>query len=382
MFSRRHFLIATGASAAVVVGGAGAFLSTKSIEITKEPWRKANTGFGDPRLDALAYAILAPNPHNRQPWLVSLGDDLEFTLFCDLNRLLPETDPPNRQITIGFGAFLELFRQAAAEAGYGVEVKTFPEGESFPVLDKRPIAHVKMIRDESVKPDPLFGYALERRTVRSNFTSRPINSNQFEQLTHLSKVENFDWSLNLEKNAELKNLCRKGWEVEVGTARTHHESTRLTRIGADAVVQNPDGISLHGPSMETFRILGILTKEKYNTPGTLAHNGGLSFYNDLIDSAAAFGWLKSPGNSREDQLNAGNEWVRLNLASTKLGIAMHPLSQLLQEFPEMASLYTAVHHELDVKQPQRVQGLFRFGYTDYPKAAPRWPLKSRLINAK
>jgi heterotetrameric sarcosine oxidase gamma subunit len=35
-----------------------------------EPWRRAGQSLGDPRLDALAYAILAPNPHNRQPWTV------------------------------------------------------------------------------------------------------------------------------------------------------------------------------------------------------------------------------------------------------------------------------------------------------------------------
>lgn len=130
--------------------------------------------------------------------------------------------------------------------------------------------------------------------------------------------------------------------------------------------------------MEASRVIGILRRDKMNTPGTSAYDGTLSFYNKLINSSQAFGWLSTPGNSRLDQLNAGADWVNLNLAATKLGIAMHPLSQVLQEFPEMDSLYAAFHKEVGVNTPSRVQGLFRFGFADFPKASPRWPMKSSL----
>ncbi|MFZ4069916.1 MAG: hypothetical protein ACOYJ6_07400, partial [Caulobacterales bacterium] len=33
-------------------------------------WRAPGAGEADPRRYALAHAILAPNPHNMQPWLV------------------------------------------------------------------------------------------------------------------------------------------------------------------------------------------------------------------------------------------------------------------------------------------------------------------------
>ncbi|MEM9601017.1 MAG: twin-arginine translocation pathway signal protein, partial [Pseudomonadota bacterium] len=100
----------------------------------------------------------------------------------------------------------------------------------------------------------------------------------------------------------------------------------------------------------------------------------------LIDSAQSFGWLASRNNSRTAQLSAGRDWMRIHLAATRAGIALQPLSQVLQEFPEMDALYAALHTHLGVSEPARVQGLFRLGYADAPGPSPRWPLQTRLVD--
>src|SRR5262245_43322635 len=69
-------------------------------------WRKPGAAETDLRRYALAHALLAPNPHNRQPWLVQLIGDDELVLHADIDRLLPQTDPFDRQIVVGCGAFL------------------------------------------------------------------------------------------------------------------------------------------------------------------------------------------------------------------------------------------------------------------------------------
>ncbi|MCK5746564.1 MAG: twin-arginine translocation pathway signal protein, partial [Oricola sp.] len=141
MASRRMMLIAGGAG--VVILGAAALRLHSDLGPARAPWRDAGKGFGDNRLDALSYAVLAPSPHNLQPWLVRLEDEDGLTLFCDLDRRLPATDPQDRQVVIALGAFVELLRQAAAEAGCGLEVEPFPQGEPYPVLDERPAASVR-----------------------------------------------------------------------------------------------------------------------------------------------------------------------------------------------------------------------------------------------
>ena len=383
MLSRRALIMTGSASILVLSTGSCMLASSRRMDAVREPWRQAAEGFGDARLNALAYAILAPNPHNRQPWQVRLDGTDAMTIYCDMERLLPETDPPNRQITIGFGAFLELLRQAAAEQGYRAEITPFPEGEPQPVLDERPIAFVRLVRDASVTPDPLFGHALARRTNREKFDlEKPLTADTASALVSLSQ-DGSDTPVNItsapDTVSKLRDISLRAWHIETGTPRTHHESTRLMRVGSAAIKANPDGVSLDGAVMEAMKLAGILSPEKLETPGTLAYKETQSFYDGLIESAPTFSWLTTPGNSRIEQLQTGARWVRLHLAATQLGVAMHPLSQVLQEFPEMASCYDEIHDLLGISAPARIQGLFRLGYASQPAASPRWPLMSRMI---
>jgi len=385
MVSRRRVLISGSASLVLLGGGFGAYVGTRSIAKAQEPWKQAAAGFGDPRLDALAYAILAPNPHNRQPWQVRLEGDDSFTLYCDLEKRLPHTDPPNRQITIGFGTFLELFRQAAAENGYRADITPFPEGEPEPVLDKRPIASVTMIKDSTIQSDPLFGSILSRRSTKESYAQRSVDKDTFAQLQAMAFAKKSVSGLSLaltsdaDKVEKLRALNWEAWSVEYDTARTQKESVDLMRIGAKEVNASPDGIDLSGPMMEALRLGGVISREQLATKGTSAYETGISMYQEMLSNTSSFGWLISPDNSRTTQLQSGAAWVRINQAATALGLSMHPVSQILQEFPEMAALYDRYHDYVGVSAPARVQGFFRFGYAAVPEPSPRWPVESILL---
>lgn len=79
-----------------------------------EPWNGPGPE-KDVRRWVLSYALLAPNPHNLQPWMADLHGEGEIVLTLDPARTLPNTDPFGRQIMMGAGAFLELLTLAAAE---------------------------------------------------------------------------------------------------------------------------------------------------------------------------------------------------------------------------------------------------------------------------
>ncbi|WP_425410488.1 Acg family FMN-binding oxidoreductase [Hyphococcus sp.] len=383
----RRALLFTGTACVAVAGLGAARLLHSDLRPARRPWRDAAEGFSDPRLDALAYAVLAPSPHNRQPWKIRLSGEDEVMLFCDLDRLLPHTDPPNRQIVIGLGAFLELMRQAAAQNGYALELAPFPDGEPYPRLDERPVAHIRFIKKVAIEKDGLFGAALERRTSRIPFDqARPVPA---EALTALGDALRpgdgaFGWTRGAEAVAAIKAVCKESWRIETANAATHRESTGLTRIGETEINAAPDGVSLSGPMIETMRLAGVLSRETMNDPASRAYAGTRKFYNGLIDSAMAMGWLSTAGNSRTEQLRAGAGWMRLHLAAARAGLAMQPLSQPLQEFPAMAEMFEEIHRLTGIEPPPgprhgRVQGLFRFGYAPSPPPAPRWPLSSRII---
>ena len=106
MANRRTVLKVLGGGFILAAGGAGAFLSTRTPTKALAPWTDAG-GYTEPRKRALSYAILAPNPHNRQPWLVDLSSENLVVIWRDKEKNLPETDPFDRQLTIGMGGFLE-----------------------------------------------------------------------------------------------------------------------------------------------------------------------------------------------------------------------------------------------------------------------------------
>lgn len=381
MVSRRSVLISGGAMAVVAGVGAVTVAHGPGAQSARAPWTQAGESFGDPRLDALAYAILAPNPHNRQPWAFKLVGQDEIEVYCDLDRRLPHTDPFDRQTTIGFGCMLELLRMAAAEKGYAVAATPFPEGVPAERLDTKPVARVVFSADKAVSKDTLFAAIPQRRTTREPFdTDRPVSADVVA-LVLASAAPQLPAGQTIEKGriARITDIAKEAWTAEYETDATRRESIELMRIGNKAVAENPDGISLGGLMMGLLKMAGMITPKTLDTPGSQAYQSGFDMYTKLIETSQGFIWLTAPENTRQSQLEAGRDWVRLNLAAQQAELAIHPLSQALQEFPEMAAPYRQIHEELGVADAGVVHMLGRIGYAKFPDPAPRWPLTSRLL---
>ncbi|MEM6942115.1 MAG: twin-arginine translocation pathway signal protein, partial [Pseudomonadota bacterium] len=66
--------------------------------------------------------------------------------------------------------------------------------------------------------------------------------------------------------------------------------------------------------------------------------------------------------------------------ATGLGLGMQPLSQGLQEYPEMADIYSDLHARL-APGGGTVRMLARIGYGPQVGQSPRWPIESKIVNA-
>lgn len=378
--SRRRFLRIAGSSAVIVAAAAGGFALTRTPEKAMAPWANAGSGYDDPRKKALSYAILAPNPHNMQPWLVSLEGEDSFTLSYDLERMLPHTDPFNRQIVIGLGCFLELMRMAAAREGYRADVSLFPEGAPEPVLDGRPVAKVTLVKDADMSAPSLLAHAFDRRSNKQAFdTSRPVSAAQLEQI--VSAVgEDGDAGVISDKGQidELRELSWQALVVEMKTPRTYMESVDVMRFGKAEINANPDGIDMGGAFLEAMALAGVVTRERLSDMNSTAYQQGLDMYEAILASAMGYVYLVTDENTRRDQVLAGRDWLRMNLQATSMGLGIHPLSQALQEYPEMAVLFDSLHEKLG-QTGRRVQMFARVGYGPNVSASPRWPIDDKLI---
>ena len=364
MPTRRNVLAIIGGGFVVGAGGAAAgFSLTRTPTKALAPWDAAGA-YSDPRMRALSYAILAPNPHNRQPWMVDLSNEGEVAIWRDRDKDLPETDPFERQLTIGMGCFLEQLSIAAADTGHRVSFDLFPKGDDGPVA----IAAFS----EGAQPEPLFAHVMERRSTKEPFEDRAMTPDK--ALTALADVHT-----DPELVARIRQLTKDAWMVEATTYRTMKESTDLFRLGKAEINANPDGIDFSGPFFETLILAGLLTREGSLDPDSAEFAQGAAIYDEMLTATPAYAVVRTPGNSRLDQIEAGRRWLRLNLTTTALGLALHPVSQALQEYPEMAEHYAAAH-DLLAEPGETVQMLGRLGYGPKTARTPRWPLEAKVMN--
>lgn len=383
MTTRRKFLSILGGGVVLAATGATFWAATRDPAGARRPWTVAGTeSRADPRRLALSYAVLAPNPHNRQPWVVDLSAAEKITLYCDPGRRLPQTDPFDRQVTIGLGCFLELLSQAAAEIGYRAEIEVFPEGEPQPRLDARPVAHARFIRDEAVARDPLFAHVLARRSNKEAYdTARPVTKEALAAIAAASRAFPVAYTSDPLRVADLRLKAWDAFHKEISTYDTMKESVELMRVGRAEIEASPDGIELGGAFIEGLAALGLFDRNDLLDPSSAAFSQQLPILKEPFDSAMAFLWLTTPGNSRADQIGAGRDYVRLNLAATRLGIGMHPFSQALQEFPAMRQHFELMRETLGIAAGDTLQMFARLGYGPEVKAAPRWPYETRIKTA-
>jgi hypothetical protein len=353
-----------------------------NVMLAERAWSAApEANSADPRIRAMAFAILAPSVSNLQPWLVELPRDDMLILRCDLTCRLPDSDPGDRMTTISLGGFLELLRMAAAEQGYRVDIAPFHLGEPGAQLDDRPIASVKFIRGDAIR-DPLFAQVLERRVCKRPFEKKSVNAVLLHQICAVASGRvTLESSNNPEFMNKIAMLASQAFEIEKRTPRINQEQVRLIRIGDEEVEASPDGFELSVPGLDASVCGNVSIRALLVDPESIASQLQIDRYRKLCETAAACVWLTTEGNTRHDQVAAGRDWLRLHLKATELGLSSEPQSAALNDYPEMHEMFVLLHDTLGAHSGRRIQMLSRVEYAAQMEPTARWPVESRILRS-
>lgn len=338
----------------------------------------------DVRRWILAHAILAPHSHNLQSWLVDLSVPDQITLRIDRERLLPQTDPLSRQMMMSQGTFIELLDQAAREKGLRADIALFPDGVFGPAaVDDRPIARIRLMPDASVRRDPLFAQVFLRRTNREAYAPQVPSAESQRAIGQASAGQGmrvgFVASDEPALIAQHRRIALEAWRIELTTPRTLLESYRVLRIGPKEIAAHRDGISLNDPLVRALTQVGLFDRSVAPAPGDRTITRQIDDFGARLTATPAFYWLITEGNDRITQVNAGRAWVRAQLAATAQGLSMQPISQALQEFPEVQAPYREIHDLLGAPAPRHtVQMWARLGQGPAIGPAPRRGVDAHL----
>lgn len=382
--NRRDFLRVAGggaiAAATASLACCNSALPPDAIAAWQQPIRET-----DLRRWILSHAILAPHSHNLQSWLADLREPDIITIRMDLRRLLPETDPRSRQMVMSQGTFIELLDLAARQRGYRADIVLFPEGVFGPDKpDGRATARVRLIKDSTVQPDPLFAQVFRRHTNRQPYEARAPEANALDTIR--ASVAGLPVKVGFTAPGQTsdvqahRSIATTAWAIELRTPRTLLESYKVLRIGPTEIAQHRDGIALNDPMVRALTALGLFDRTRAPAADSSEIKGQIERFNAVIAATPAFFWMVTQDNERLTQLLAGRAYMRAQLGATAAGLSMHPLQQALQEYAEQAEPYAAIHRLVGATRPsQTVQMWTRLGYGPSVGPAPRRGLQAHLV---
>jgi nitroreductase len=275
----------------------------------------------------ISAAVLAPSPHNSQPWRFSVSSD-QIILRADLSRKLGAMDPFEREMFIGLGCALENVAVAAPGAGFAADIALLPDS-------KRGQAALVTLKPADRSPHRLERAITRRRTDRGPYDiTRPIDDDTLRVLqSELGDDAPFRLVLfprASEQGASFRELTMQATRDIVADARMSRDSARWYRQRQAVINASRDGLTMQtqgfSPLKETLARLLPQVSDK------TAHIAWLRNTREVqLPTAAQFGLFIVPPERLLDDvisLEVGRAWQRFHLAATLLGIACQPLNQI------------------------------------------------------
>jgi hypothetical protein len=310
----------------------------------------------------LSHASLAPSGHNTQPWTVQVIAPGHWVIGTDKQRWLPAVDPTNRETTLSIGAFLENLVTAAERLGYAIEYQVVANATTDPRLV-----------DLKLRKAAVVEYPIERlekrRTVRSDYINDLIKNEDIRAVTDGSRM--FAYFARDTKPARyLAEATIEANRKQAYRDPAQEELANWIRWSKKDQERLRNGLTPAG--MEVTGIAGWYVRSFYNRDSVLKKGFRETGIKQVVERVAqGGGWLVISGETSVASLiETGRKFQRMWLKLRERGIAIHPMTQILEETTNTDS----IAKELGIgNTPQFV---LRIGYVKiYPDpVSPRMPV--------
>ena len=350
----------------------GSFLHTAYLD----PWKKTyQNRFDDPRLKLTAHGLLAANGHNMQPWKIKLEEENSsvFYLYADSSKSTPAVDPYARQMMITQGCFLEYLKIAGEKLGTPVTITLFPDGvydedKLSTSMDTYPVAKITLDK-AAPQNTPLYDGIFLSDTNRGIYSKTQLSEDAVSTLTDTQEYPGISAFLYQapDQVQSIGLIAMEAAEIEGNTTRVMKETEDIFRSNEYQKNKYRYGFSVEGQGtkgiMKHF-LQTIVSLFPSMNSGKAQTDNFIKSTRTSVENTPAYLLLTTKNNTRTSQVEAGMLYSSYILKAHSLGLAMQPLSQALEEYMEMNTVYEKIHSQYG--NGGTIQMLLRVGYPKQP----------------
>lgn len=354
---RRKFIAIAGGT--ILAGGATAYLLSDTRNLVRADLKPVNDKseiLKPDEKEILLLASLAPSGHNTQPWFVQYLEPYHWIIGNDKSKWLPAVDPAQRETILSIGAFIQNLEYAAGSLGYVCQWNLFATTNQ----DER-VMEVKLSQAASKKDFDTTAIR-NRRTVRSDYLSAVLKKEDVAELVngepeviHYLPVTSKESQIINEQTIEANRL-----QAYRDTAQ--QELAEWIRFSSKDADQHRDGLTT--ASMEITGISGWVVRNFYSKDKVMENDfrkQSIEIVKTQVSQSAGWILITSKDETVATLLDTGRRMQRLFLKVRGKSIAIHPMTQILEE----ATTKQTLRQSIGIND--NIQFILRVGYLkNYP----------------
>lgn len=356
--NRKQFIgIAGGATIAV---GAASYLSSDKSNLVRADLKPSDDST-KPTLkpdekEILFLASLAPSGHNTQPWFVQYLEPYHWIIGNDRSKWLPAVDPAQRGTMLSLGAFIQNLKYAAGDFGYICDWKLLATANQ----DER-VMEVKLIKEASKNAFDI-SKIKNRRTVRADFLSDVLKPADLRYLVNSEPEFIHYLPVTSRESQYINEQTIEANRLQAYRNPAQEELADWIRFSSQNAEKHRDGLTT--ASMELKGLSGWVVRNTYGKDDVMKKDfreQSIDIVKKEVSESAGWILITSKDSSVATLLETGRRMQRLFLKVREKGIAIHPMTQILEE--------PSTHQDLNqsIGISENIQFILRAGYLkNYP----------------
>jgi len=306
--------------------------------------------------EIIKYGTYAPSSHNAQMWSVKIIGNNKIKIFPNYKRVLSYVDPKNRETWISIGAFVENCVLSAQDLGYKTSVK----------INNNEIT-IDLTKDKKIIPSKKnINNILKRLTIRTPYLDEEIDKNIIDEITNISEKVFYYSKKSLQGKAIIDNSI-KAYTLQMQDTSKLKELSEWMTFSYKEEKERKDGLTPRMLGMNGFQHFLFNTfMSKKSVTGKTFIKGSIKGAKKQLNSCSGFLIILSNSFSVSDLVQSGRDLENVWLKCVENKIAVHPMSQVLEE----KQYYDILKKELNIKG--EIQMVLRIGKVKkYPERKGR-----------